>query len=972
MSFKLSAIVILFLLPQFTVAQPLAQSNGQQIQTESQLASALTSQPDKRSRDELLKTHPQLVTVRLWDELKNSAAAAYYQQSPQRSLQIYEVLIQVATELHDGKLLAITYYNLGRTYSGLNQFPAAIGAYEKSREYFAEGRLQRDLIYVLADLGALHFIQEDYEKARTYSEQSLSIASKIQSTDPPGAWPDDFGRARALQTLAEIDTRNGDSQKAIQKLHESLALYQRLGRETSGYDFYIGGVYAGLGRAYPEIGDAARALVYFGKALEIAKAQLDPNVVAGLRNDIGVLYLEQEDYAQANAQFAESLKIYVAKENQREAARVLLNLGVVEQRRANYDEALRYFRQSLQAAKATGIADVQIADHEGIGVVLTAKKDFHGAIDTLNKGLMIARTLSDKMRQTEITWRLAQVYHAMGDHARSTTLAESAVTLARSSHLPKLTYLATTTLGEVYAAQQKYDLAIETLTQAVEQLEALREQVAGTELETQLFLENKVTAYHTLVDLFIKQGKPLDALMHAERAKGRVLLDVLKGDRAGLGKVLTPREKEEAQRLNRKIFEINSRIKTQAAAVPASLNSLYAQLDTARLEYQSFQDALYVAHPDLRIRSGHTAVLSKEALNQLGRNTDCAYLEFIVGQDQVLMFVLARSKDGGPDLKVYPIAARPDDLLRKVDQFHERLAHRHPDYTSAARELYSLLIEPAAPQLRNFSTICIVPDGFLWNLPFQALITGSGHYLIEDHEVYYAPSLSVLREMTKGKVEKERGPESIIAFANPVIAKDERRNEDLCPLPEAEKEAASVAKTFSLTGSKVLIGRSASEKAFKALAPGYSVIHLSTHGVLDNRQPLYSHLLLTRTDGDPENDGLLEAREIMQMQLNSDLAVLSACETANGKISPGEGVIGMSWAFFVASCRSMLVSQWDVNSASTSQLMVTFYHSLQSDRHGGNGRKATALRAAALRLMKDKRFRHPFYWAGFVLVGSNG
>ena len=157
---------------------------------------------------------------------------------------------------------------------------------------------------------------------------------------------------------------------------------------------------------------------------------------------------------------------------------------------------------------------------------------------------------------------------------------------------------------------------------------------------------------------------------------------------------------------------------------------------------------------------------------------------------------------------------------------------------------------------------------------------------------------------------------SLIAFGNPVVGKDEQRNADLCPLPEAEQEVSSIAKSFDEKNSRVFIGRDASEKSFKTLAPTYSIVHLATHGVIDNRQPLYSHLLLTKTEGDPENDGRLEARQIMDMNLNADLAVLSACETANGKVAPGEGVIGMSWAFFVAGTRSMVVSQWKISSAS--------------------------------------------------------
>lgn len=112
----------------------------------------------------------------------------------------------------------------------------------------------------------------------------------------------------------------------------------------------------------------------------------------------------------------------------------------------------------------------------------------------------------------------------------------------------------------------------------------------------------------------------------------------------------------------------------------------------------------------------------------------------------------------------------------------------------------------------------------------------------------------------------------------------------------------------------------------------------------------------------------------MNMNIHADLAVLSACETARGKIGAGEGVIGMAWAFFVAGCRTTVVSQWKVNSASTAQMMVNFYKHLkpstrQSTQDGGT--KAKALRLAALELMKDVRYRHPFYWAGFVMVGSN-
>jgi CHAT domain-containing protein/tetratricopeptide (TPR) repeat protein len=950
-----------------------AQSTERRIETKTEFVFALCrSDRDQGSREILLRSHPELVNSQLWKDLSDLASAAYV-LSPKQSLDIYEVAIQVADQLHDPKLIAITYYNSGRIYSASNQFSKAIEVYEKSRGYFERAGLQRDLIYLLADLGASYFILEDFQKAKDYSEQSIALAEKLKGADSPAAvLPDDYGRARALQTLADINLRDGDHAQAIEKLQMSLALYQQLNRGDSSYNFYIAGDLMALGRVYTEASDNVRALFYLNKAVEIVRTLNDKDMMASLRNSIGVLYTEQEDYAQAKAQFDQSLRIYSGENNQRETARVLLNLGVLEQRLGNYDEALSHFKLSFQGAEATKSIDVTIAAGEGIGVVLTAKKDFVGALESFNRSLAVARETKNKTRQTELLWRSAQVYYEIGDYSHSATLAESAAAMARSAHLPKLTYLATTSLGQSYAAQSRFELAIQTLKQAVQQIEAMRDEVAGREVESQVFLESKVASYHNLVDLLTKQGKTVEALLYAERAKGRVLLDVLRSGKPDLAKVLTPTERQEIQRLNRKITEVNDRIKKQETANSSSLNSLYAELDGARLDYQSFQDAVYVAHPDLSMRSGHTATLSTADLDRLTQNNDTGYLEYVVGKDRVSLFVLTKDKTtGASDLKVYPLAIKPADLVRKVNEFHDTLAEQRPAYASAAGELYSLLVEPAEQQLRSLGTICIVPDSFLWNLPFQALMTRSEHFLIEDHALYYAPSLTVLREMNQRKLTRGETASSLIAFGNPVIGKDDQRDADLCPLPEAEQEVSSIAKALGLKGSKVFIGREASEKTFKALASTYSIIHLATHGVIDNRQPLYSHLLLTKTEGDPENDGRLEARQIMDMNLNADLAVLSACETANGKVAPGEGVIGMSWAFFVARTRSILVSQWKVDSLSTSQLMLSFYQSLATEQNLSEMQTAKALRRSSLRLMRDERYRHPFYWAGFVLVGGH-
>lgn len=190
------------------------------------------------------------------------------------------------------------------------------------------------------------------------------------------------------------------------------------------------------------------------------------------------------------------------------------------------------------------------------------------------------------------------------------------------------------------------------------------------------------------------------------------------------------------------------------------------------------------------------------------------------------------------------------------------------------------------------------------------------------------------------------------------------RDENFGNLPLAETEVAKLRQIYGEEGSHVYIGREARESRFKAEAAQSKVLHLATHGVLNNASPLYSYLLLADEGGGRE-DGLLEARELLQMKLQAELAVLSACETARGRVGTGEGLIGLSWALFVSGVPTTVLSQWKVESDSTSQLMVAFH---QNRKKGLSD--AEALRAAALAIRNEPAYQHPFYWAPFIVIGA--
>jgi CHAT domain-containing protein len=280
------------------------------------------------------------------------------------------------------------------------------------------------------------------------------------------------------------------------------------------------------------------------------------------------------------------------------------------------------------------------------------------------------------------------------------------------------------------------------------------------------------------------------------------------------------------------------------------------------------------------------------------------------------------------------------------------------------------LLDPLLPALHGVSTLAIVPDAELWRLPFQALRTPDGRFLIQRFGIFYTPSLSMLREAHAARSTQPRQP-TLLAFGNPVVngaeaarLRDAGYDGDIRPLPDAEREVRAIAALYG-DRSRVYVKGEASENAFKQEASQFDILHLATHGFLDDHSPMYSALLFAAPSGHPTEDGLLETREILRMRLHASLAVLAACDTGRGATGPGEGVIGISWAFLMAGCPTTIVTQWKASSSAASTLMVDFHRHLRN----GSG-KAEALRLAQVAMLHDRAFRHPFYWASFVVVGA--
>jgi CHAT domain-containing protein len=523
--------------------------------------------------------------------------------------------------------------------------------------------------------------------------------------------------------------------------------------------------------------------------------------------------------------------------------------------------------------------------------------------------------------------------------------------------LPDVQWRALTLVGRLQLARSRPADAREAFDAAIAVIEGMRAQNSGREETRSRFFADRLAPYQERIALALAASNTAEALSFAERSKARALLDVIRGDSLPVTKAMTGEERRRELELRTSLSSANSELglASQGASPDgARVAGLRRARDAKRLDYEEFQARLYAAHPQLRASRAASPVISTAEAQRLLSRPEAAIVEFVAGLDRTFAFVVTAS-----GLRAFTLPTTTPELGRYVRRFREQLANRDLRAMDSARALYELVIAPLHDALEGTTELVIVPDGVLWELPFQALQSKARRYLIEDAAVSYAPSMTVLREMMRLRSDSA-APRTLLAFGNPAAGDDRA-------LPETEHEVRRLAEVYGAS-SRVHTGADAREDSWKSEAPDYRVVHIAAHGVVDNASPLYSHLLLARPPRGGTEDGLLEAWEIMNVPLKADLVVLSACETARGQIAAGEGILGLMWGVFVAGSPATLVSQWRVESASSTALMVAFHQNWNAGRGGTS--KTDALRAAAVAMLRTPEFSHPFYWAGFILAGD--
>jgi CHAT domain-containing protein/Tfp pilus assembly protein PilF len=856
------------------------------------------------------------------------------QNRPDQALECYQKSLAIYEELGDRKGNARTLYHIGFVHKDQRHFNKAIEYYEKSRAISEEIGDGYFTATILNDIGYAYFSMGRHELALEYYLKSRALSEETDNRPT---------LERALNNIGTFYIDQGRYTDALQFVLMSLKILEGIGSaDDDDYKESLAIKLLNIGLVYRRQGDLDQALAYARKSLRIWEELGDRNGLANIQNNIGVIYKSQGLYDQALEWFQKSLKICGEIQSEVGAARALNNIGDAYRLQGRHDQALESLLKSLRLREEL---------HERLGVILT-----------LNN--------------------LGKLYQDQGRHAETLEVSRRAAGLAQELNEVDTLWNAHALTGAALSALGRPAEARRHFLAAIGAIESTRHEVAGSGQQRQSFLENRLSPWLGMIALLVSQKEYSEALSFAEQSKARVLLDTLQGGHDSLRQSLSPQERriEEEQRL--RLVALNSQLTVELRRQKtdqARVDELKAGVEKARLDFEDLETNLYVAHPELKVHRGEASIVKTEELSALLRDPSSALLEYVVADDRTYLFAITKATGRAEvEIHAYTIPVKRAELAKQTESFRAQLAGRDLGFRAPARRLYDLLLKPAQDLLRGKSDLVIAPDDKLWELPFQALLGRDGRYVIERSAVSYVPSLTVLREMKAQRDKhKPRGTEkagySLLALGNPAIGKETidraaltLRDEKLDPLPEAEKEVKALGQLYGGAHSKIYIGADAREDRFKAEAAQARILHFATHGILNNASPMYSHLALAQ--GDKNEDGLLEAWEVMQMDLKADLVVLSACETARGRFGAGEGMIGLSWAMFIAGAPATVVSQWKVESASTRDLMIGFHRQALTAKSGTT--KTEALRQAALKLMKNPATSHPFYWAGFALVGD--
>lgn len=783
----------------------------------------------------------------------------------------------------------------------------------------------------LFKIGLGYHAEGEFDKAVNAYKESLEIAKEISDREL---------EVMLLGNLGLAYSRLANYYEAIQYFNEYWGYTWHKGYYYNGTDPRLGGMALGnIGNVYYAADLYAKAIEYHQKRLALSQETKDRKGEGKAFGDIGIVQLALGEYEKAIASQQKYLAIARDIKDNLGEIQALSNLGITHQTLGNYGNASEFFQQALEIARQIQNRREQAKALSNLGGVYYFQGDYPKAIEFYEQAWAIAwNNINDARLLYAIRGNEGLAYFQMGNIPRAIEFYQQYFQLTSSYSDRRGEGVIRNNLALANLKSGKLPEAQKNLLDGIKVWESLRARLDSNDAYKVSIFETQNPIYSNLQKVLIDQNQPESALEIAERGRARAFVELL------------------ARRLS-------SNSTAQPPITPPTIEQIkqIAKTQNATLvEYSIIQENFKVQNT-LRTHESELYIWVVKPTGEVAfRKTDLKPLW--QQQNLSLEDLVINSRES------LGVLGRGLTVVQRVNDTAQR--QRLP-------QLYELLIQPIADLLPNNpeSRVIFIPQGSLFLVPFAALQDQTGKYLIEKHTVLISPSIQVL-DLTHQQRQKigngsgcvgttsQCSPKSgeYLIVGNPTMPSIPptvgEPPQQLPSLPGAEREALAIAQ---LLNTQSLTGNQATKSAVVQKMIQARMIHLATHGLLDDftGQGIPGAIALAPSGQD---NGLLTASEILDLKLKAELVVLSACDTGRGRIT-GDGVIGLSRSLIAAGVPSVIVSLWAVPDAPTASLMTEFYRNLQQ-----NSDKAKALHSAMLTTMKQ--YPNAINWGAFTLIGE--
>jgi CHAT domain-containing protein len=804
----------------------------------------------------------------------------------------------------------------------------------------------------------------------------------------------------------------GAPERALSEITQALHLYKAINNKLGE-----GLALTALGLSHSLTRDENRAIELHREAISIFRFIGDTHSEAIALNALGQAYENLNEYPIALNNYESALQLFQSNDALDGAAIAVFKIARIYRLSGKPDQALAFYERCLLLSRAAGKVRTEANALNDTALLYIDQGRYKLALKQYSRIQEFYKRIGDRRGLATALNAYGDLLLQLGQNAKALQAYLRARAFGENSGDKGLVAATLYNLARVNRAIGSYDEALTFIKQALNLIEDLRTNVETPELRASYF--SGVKEYYQLgaeILMGLEQLRPergfaTEALLLNERARSRSLLDLLDESQhsyaANAPKQLVEREHELRGLIRAQVqYAMDLSLEGKDSSdTPEGTNQL-AQL---RAEYQEVLAQLREEHSrDLSL--AYSPVSGLEEIQSELRDGSTLLLEYSLGEERSYLWAVSANS-----LQTYSLPSRQiiEDAARELyklttalegskgetdNDYQVNVAAAQKAYFDKASAFSEMILGPVAKDLRN-KRLLLVTDGALQYVPFEALpvpraAQNANMLLIDTNEVSTIPSVSTLIALRTTKIQRsslhvaaviadpvfslsdDRIPSNdqsatiATASAAPVryrVDSLESRRKGLARLSHSLEEAQAILVAAPAGTTLLAEGFDATPETINERIGQYQILHFATHAFVDAEHPELSGIVLSMVDRNGlEKNGLMSLQDIYNLDLSAQLTVLSACQTGLGRDVKGEGLVGLPHSFMSAGSKTVVSSLWKVDDLATTTLMTYFYDGLLRQRMP----TAAALRAAKLKMMQDKRWSAPYYWAGFTLQGE--